>query len=312
RLFDGSNPKVKFVQTDEEVGNTLKTLLPPDAAISPSGKDFGFVHRSTEDAEIYFVANTSNEKKKTEISFRAAAPQAEVWDAMNGQSSLASVKSQTADATTIALDFEPYQSHVLIFSKTKKPIAILQSAGKIVLTDDLSADWKVTIGKNAPIIMNQLRSWTDDEPTRYFSGTATYEKSIVVPEGLLKKGNSVQLDFGEGKPLEVQPTRNGMQTWLDAPIREAAVIYINDRKVGSLWCPPYKLDITSFLRKGENKIRIVVANTALNYMSGRKLPDYKLLNLRYGERFQAQEMDKIQPISSGLFGTVKLNSIAEK
>ncbi|MEP6903898.1 MAG: glycosyl hydrolase, partial [Actinomycetota bacterium] len=44
RLFDGSNPKVKFVQTDEEVGNILKTLLPPDAAISPSGKDFGFVH----------------------------------------------------------------------------------------------------------------------------------------------------------------------------------------------------------------------------------------------------------------------------
>jgi hypothetical protein len=41
-------------------------------------------------------------------------------------------------------------------------------------------------------------------------------------------------------------------------------------------------------------------------MSGRKLPDYKLLNLRYGERFQAQDMDKIQPLPSGLVSSPKL------
>ncbi len=312
RLFDGTNPKVRFVQTDEEVGTVLKTLLPPDAGIAPSGKDFGFVHRSTADAEIYFVANTSNEKKSAEIAFRAAAPQPEIWNAMNGQNSLASIKSQTNDSTVIALDFEPYQSHVITFAKNKKPVAVPQSAGKILSTTDLSADWKVTIGKNTPIMMNQFRSWTDDDATRFFSGTAIYEKSIIVPESLLKKENSMQLDFGDGKALEVQSTRNGMKTWFEAPIREAAIIYINDRKAGSLWCPPYRLDVTSFLQKGENKIRIVVANTALNYMAGRKLPDYKLLNLRYTERFQAQDMDKIQPISSGLFGNIRLNSIAEK
>ena len=251
-----------------------------------------------------------NEKKKTEITFRAVAPQAEVWNAINGQSSAANVKSQTKDSTSIALDFEPYQSKVLIFAKNKKPVAVSKNPAEIVSTFDLSSDWKVTIGKTPPFVMNQLHSWTDDEATRYFSGTATYEKSIIAPESLLKKGYVVQLDFGDGKPLEVQPTRNGMQTWLDAPIREAAVIYVNDRKVGALWCPPYQLDVTSFLQKGENNIKIVVANTALNYMSGRKLPDYKLLNLRFGERFQPQEMEKIQPISSGLFGNVKLNSIS--
>jgi hypothetical protein len=41
-------------------------------------------------------------------------------------------------------------------------------------------------------------------------------------------------------------------------------------------------------------------------MSGRKLPDYKLLNLRYGERFQAQDMDKIEPLPSGLIGKVSI------
>ena len=97
-----------------------------------------------------------------------------------------------------------------------------------------------------------------------------------------------------------------MQAWLEAPVREAAVIYINDQRAGSVWCPPYSLDVSSLLRPGENKIRILVANTALNYMAGHSLPDYRLLNLRYGERFQAQDMDKVQPIPSGLLGSIRL------
>ena len=97
-----------------------------------------------------------------------------------------------------------------------------------------------------------------------------------------------------------------MQTWFDPPVREAAVVYINDRRAGSVWCPPYALDVSGFLRPGSNKIRIVVANLALNYMAGRRLPDYRLLNLRYGERFQAQDMDKVQPIPSGLLGSIRV------
>ena len=100
-----------------------------------------------------------------------------------------------------------------------------------------------------------------------------------------------------------------MQTWYDPPIREAAVIYMNGQKVGSLWSPPYRLDVTTPLRRGSNTIRIEVANTALNYMAGRKLPDYKLLTLRYGERFQAQDMDKVQALPSGIVGTVRLVSM---
>jgi hypothetical protein len=50
----------------------------------------------------------------------------------------------------------------------------------------------------------------------------------------------------------------------------------------------------------------MVGNTAMNYMAGRSLPDYRLLNLRYGERFQPQDMDKVQAIPSGLLGPIRL------
>lgn len=312
RLFDGTNPRVKFVQTDEEAGTALKAVLQPDVAIAPNAKDFGFVHRQTEDADIYFVANTSNVKKNVEISFRNAGNQVEIWNAIDGKSSAANVKSQTKDATNILLNFEPYQSHVVIFSKRKMTTPKSQTNIASASSIDLNSDWNVSFGKNPPTLMNKLQSWTENEATKYFSGTVVYEKSFNLAPNLLQSGSLVKLDFGEAVSLEFEVQRNGMRTYLDAPIKEAAVIYINDQRAGSVWCPPYSLDITSFLKAGENKIKVIVGNTAVNYMAGRKLPDYKLLNLRYGERFQPQEMEKIMAYPSGLTGNVRLISMVTK
>ena len=205
------------------------------------------------------------------------------------------------------LDLAPYESRVLVFSKRSLPAATTAAPVKVPAPIDLSTNWRITFGDNSnPVVTEHLQSWTENDTTRYFSGAATYEKEINVPGDLVQSGVAVQLDFGEGKPLAEQNLRSGMQTWFDPPIHEAAIIYVNDRRAGSLWCPPYALDISGLLRPGENRIRIVVANLALNQMAGQRLPDYRLLNLRYGERFQAQDMDKIQPITSGLLGPIRL------
>jgi hypothetical protein len=73
-----------------------------------------------------------------------------------------------------------------------------------------------------------------------------------------------------------------------------------------VWHPPYQLDVTKFLKAGKNEITITVGNLALNEMAGQALPNYKLLNGRYGERFQAQDMDQVQALPSGITGPVRL------
>ncbi len=310
RLFTGANAKAQFVREDKQIGAALRNALPPDVALSSGASEIGFVHRKTADADVYFLANTSNQKQTVNATFRVENSGAEIWNPISGLSSAAKVQAGTTN--TIALDFEPYQSHVVIFSKRKYgSLAQSQTLPTSGVSLDLSGDWQIAFGQNnSRTRMNELKSWTDDDQTRFFSGTATYEKSFELPELAQFKNARSILNFGEAKAIPIVPQRNGMRTFLDAPVKEAAVVYINDKRAGAVLCPPYKLDVSDFLQPGANKIRIIVGNTALNYMAGRRLPDYKLLNLRYGERFQPQDMDKVQPVASGLLGEIRLTAIS--
>jgi alpha-L-rhamnosidase len=298
-----------LVKDDTELGATLTVLLKPDVVLSPANPDIGFIHRRTADAEIYFLANTSNTRQVVQANIRVQGLLPEWWDPISGAVTPAYVIAGPDDATTLPLVlFEPYGSRVLVFSKRSQSGVRSNGISAAHLERyDLSSDWRVSFGQSGTATqMDKLRSWTDNEATRYFSGTATYEKDVVLPKYLWNETQTVRLDFGEGQALPVQQSRSGMQTWFEGPIREAAVVYINDQRAGSIWCPPYSLDVTGLVRSGKNKIRIVVANTALNYMAGHSLPDYRLLNLRYGERFQAQDMDKVQALPSGLLGPIRL------
>lgn len=75
---------------------------------------------------------------------------------------------------------------------------------------------------------------------------------------------------------------------------------------GMGWHPPYRLEITPLLHPGENELRIVACNTAINALAGRALPDYLLLWDRYGILFLPQDMHALKPLPSGLVGSVTL------
>jgi hypothetical protein len=309
RLFVGPAAPAHFVEDEGgQLADQLRSLSRPDVSLSAAASAIGFVHRKTSNSDIYFLANTSNGPQSVKATFRVTGLQAEWWDAFSGRVSAANTEPGPEGATTVSLDLEPYGSRVLVFSKSALPQQAVKAPATVPSPIDLSTGWQVWFGdKGTPMSVAQLRSWTESEETRFFSGVAAYEKTLVLPASMLQGGFTYYLDFGEGHPLPESPGKsNGMQAWLDAPVREAAVVYISDRRAGAVWCPPYRIDVTDFLKAGENRIRILVGNTAINYMAGRALPDYRLLNLRYGTRFEPQDMDKVQPIPSGLLGPIRL------
>lgn len=332
RLFDGPSARGRLVNNlDRDLAATLHALRPPDVSLSPASSDIGFVHRSTNSAEIYFVANTGNRSRRTEATFRVEGLQPELWDPFTGEVHRVNPRNRDAKRTTIALDLEPYESRILVFSRHPQappyPQTSTANAQSLLEPLDLSTGWRVTFLKAADravvsarsasgnggtrtaksVAMDRLRSWTDDQDTRFFSGEAVYEKTFSVPEAFATSKDDLWLDFGEGTPVaQVSNQSEGMRTWFEGPVREAAVVYVNERRAGSVWHPPYTVKLTGLVRSGDNHLRIVVANTAINEMAGAARPDYRLLNSRYGERFTPQDMQDLQPLPSGLLGDIHL------
>jgi len=286
---------------DGSLAAALAAELPPDISLSPATPEIGFVHRKTDAADIYFVANTDNRRHAFRAAFRVTGRRAEWWDPLTGN--ITPVAG--AESPAIEFDLEPYGSRVVVFSERNLSSKRVLQSHPEPRAIDLTGDWKVTFGQTVKT-MSRLRSWAEDEDTRYFSGVAAYEKEVEIPPALLEGGPAVRLEFGASEPTAPVERPYGMQAWLDAPVRDSAVVYIDGRRAGSVWCPPYSLDVTAFVKPGRNRLRILAGNTAINLLAGQTLPSYRLLKSRYGVRFEPQDMQDLQPLPSGLLGPLRL------
>ncbi len=285
------------------LGRALKASYPADLRLSAAASDIGFVHRKLADADIYFIANTSNHDVAASASFRGARAQVAWLDPYSGK--LTSAPAQPE------LKLAPYESRVLVFSDAPLGAAAAPRLGAPSVLADLSREWSVRFpGIAKPVAMAALRSWTEDEATRYFSGEAVYAKQVKLSAAQLK-GSRVALDFGPGTALASTPkVPAGMRAMFESPVREAAQVYVNGQRAGALWHPPYTLDVTAWLKPGANTLEIRVANLGLNTLAGHALPDYRLLSARFGQRFVPQDTALIVPRPSGILGPVKLTAEA--
>jgi hypothetical protein len=310
RLFAGPQTLGALVADAAQLGKALAARkLAPDVTLEPAVADIGFVHRHTPDAEIYFIANTNHQAQKVKASFRVAGGmRPEVWDPMTGQ-----IRS-AGTGNSLELNLDAYGSTLVVFSN-RRPSAVTaapqpSSAASVLI--DLSTGWTVKFGTDGPTVtMDKLTSWIDDEKTKAFSGVAAYQRTFSIDPAAIRNGPRLMLTLGTAVvPAAGAGERggNGYHANLESPVREAAVVYINNKRIGSIWAPPYALDITGTLQAGNNQIRIEVGNLALNHMAAKGYPNYNLQGVRqqYGNRFDPQGLNLIQPTPSGLLGPVRI------
>lgn len=306
-LFEAPGARGHLVKDDAKLGETLHQVLPRDLTAPP---EIGFVHRKLPWAEVYFLVNTVNHRVHGSVVFRDGWA-AESWDPFTGETTV------VTPTETQYLDLAPYESRVIVsphhasrmFVDGPPPHVAATASPSSSLLLDLSAGWKVTfLGSAQPVTMDQLTSWTEVPGMNNFSGTATYEKTFTVEATLLAERRNLYLDFGGGTPV-TEPERrsgNGMRAMLESPVREAAIVYVNGQRAGSVWHPPYEIEVGGLLHAGENALRIVVANLAINALAAQPPPDYRALIAKYGNRFQDQDMKAVQPLPAGILGPVRI------
>jgi glycosyl hydrolase family 106( putative alpha-L-rhamnosidase) len=298
---EGDTPKIRefsagFQLTEEsKLGAALHAALPPDFTLPP---EVGVVHRHLPYSEIYFLANTSNRPVKGKAAFRVAGLRPAWWDPFT---------DKTAQAA-MDLELAPYESRVLVFSNGAAPP--MPASGEAIPPVNVSDNWTVKFPDSPqPVKMATLHPWTDDDARKFYSGTATYERTVAAPPATLRAGQRVFLNFGEGTVVDPASERrapSGMRAWLESPVREAAQVFVNGKAAGAVWKAPYEVEITGLLKAGDNTIRVVVANLALNVLAKGPLPDYKELTAKYGEKFQAQDMQSVRSLPAGMLGPVTL------
>ncbi|HEY4380223.1 MAG TPA: glycosyl hydrolase [Acidobacteriaceae bacterium] len=319
KLFNSANSTL--VPDEAALSAALTKAAKPDLQLpaddTTARSQIGFIRRKLANADIYFVANTGNEPVDTTASFTTAHKFAEAWDPDHATAS-------AATSSALAIHLAPYESRVFVFSDTEPTVKASEPA-KAIASVDITSAWKVNFtGIHKTIDEPNLTDWLTDPSTAHYSGAAVYSRDIQLTASPV---TPVYLEVSGGKPIPGAPnsppehaalgpdglpnplvtrTGPGMHAYYDPPIREAALVTINGQPAGALWHPPYRLDVTKFLKPGANHIEITVFNTALNAWSALPPHDYKPLIAKYGDRFQMQDLNLVQPLSSGLFGTIHL------
>jgi hypothetical protein len=232
-----------------------------------AGRNDSIVHRQTPDAEIFFVRNTGTAQEKT-ISFPVTQSAPELWDAYRGTIKSPANYKEENGKTTLTLKLEKDESIFVIFpsyktSYTKETEKTFSKESETVLNNKWNVTFVPKTGeKPFKRTFSTLSDWSQnsDPEIKYFSGTAIYETTFTfhaLPFTLL--------DLGK--------------------VCDIAEVEINGKPVGVLWVAPFTADITKFLKKGKNTIRIKVTNTWVNRLIGDE---------QYPEDFEAITRDNRQ------------------
>jgi hypothetical protein len=252
-----------------------------------------WIHRRSTNADIYFVASRWDAEEKIAATFRVARRQPELWDPVTGEIRDARSFTQQEGRTTVPLEFGPRGSVFVVFRKTIP----LSAKGKTQSNypefhelKELKGPWQVAFdpkwGGPASVTFDSLVDWTKrpEWEIQHYSGAARYSKSFTL-EDAPKAGERVMLDLGE--------------------VHEVASVRLNGKDVGVVWTKPARIDITKFVRVGENALEIKIVNLWPNRLIGDAgLPPEKRLTETNVHKFS----EKTPLYPSGLDGPVVLES----
>jgi len=257
--------------------------------------DIDYTHRTTDGAEIYFVANRSTNAVSVNCTFRVAGKAPELWDPVTGERKFAPAyeNQEKTGRTIVPLDFNPCGSWFIVFreSAAKHPATAASNSAAFTPVREISGAWTVHFdpkwGGPDSVQFDSLVSWTTrPEPgIKFYSGTATYEKVFALADSLLV-------------------TRHSSRIFLDlGNVRELAEVRVNGKACGITWSPPFRVDITRAVKPGANKLEIEVVNFWPNRIIGdASLPPEQRLT-----QTNIRNLTANTPLmESGLFGPVQV------
>lgn len=291
-LWNGnfSGKLIKGVYSDETFEKLgIERDLDVKEASGEYAKNIAYTHRVDGSDDIYFISNQEEKERILEFSFRRQSDAIEFYDAVTNQTWSAKSFKFENGRTILPIKLVPNASLFVIFNRSAKSPALKQTKNwsDFKSAQTLSGIWNVKFdpaygGTEKAVEFSSLIDWSTHQDTliMYYSGTASYTKSFKTK---ISNNKPVWLDLGE--------------------VANIAEVKVNGISCGIAWTPPYRVDISKALKKGNNLLTIEVTNTWANRLMGdRRLPEEKRITKTTAPyRLEGQPLQK-----AGLLGPVVL------
>jgi hypothetical protein len=274
RVFDGV--ALRQILSGDGVG--------PDFEVSGAPAAVDFIHRRTQDAEIYFVANREPRALTVDCAFRVTGVPAEVWDPVTARRGSGSARTAGAQ-TIVSLTFAPHQSFFVVFhdAATRPPafIDVTTAAGDHVPAGPWTVQFDRAWGGPGAVSWPALVDWSTstDAGIKFYSGTAVYETRFM--RSADDRTRAI-IDLGV--------------------VKDIARVWVNGRDLGIVWTAPWRIDVSSAVKPGENLLRVEVTNSWHNRVVGDAAlpPEQRITKTNIAVPADAPLL------SSGLLGPVRI------
>ncbi len=273
----------------------------------------GFVHdpyttyiwRIYEQQDVLFLRNSKNDFRNIKINFgnklknsikqKKYKYELDPWSGGIYETKFG-IESEIKNYET--LQFAPFGTRTFVFSSKKlqisnstnrlRPYKHLQTLSGAWQYLPIKDSWNLTIRHRKPdanlqdisLDLPKLKDWRDLREAKYCSGPGLYQNKFTLTnaqwESLKQADKRVLLDLGK--------------------VQDVAEISINKKVVGNYLIPPYRADITKYVKEGDNRLEITITGTLQNRLVG------------YGKQFKKAwgKYRKRRLVPVGLIGPVKI------
>jgi hypothetical protein len=341
KLQEKGNRQTPYSKTEEKLGKgsfyqgySIQEVLDltgvkPDIMVESKREDtrLDFIHRTTPDADIYFIVNkwawdsiqdfvyryipaTPDRYDQVEITFRSREGEPELWNPMTGTLSKLNYSRTGEGWLRLSMILGPEESQFIVINRASKDSHPAQ--GTIVNSDEISrlTNLKYQIAHTTlPVWMDlsaaewEIRfdpDWGPGDPvkTRELRSWTLYpEPEIKYFSGSATYRTHFTLDqFTPGTPCLIDLGN----------VQELCELVVNGQPAGILWFPPFIADLSPFMKSGDNLLEIKVYNLWPNRLIGDgRLPDDQRRTKTNINKFNTPDAEKYLRIS-GLLGPVRI------
>jgi hypothetical protein len=319
----------------------------PDFVVEGSGnrdRSIDFIHRATADEDLYFVSNSSMERREIRCRFRVGPGRVpSFWHPQDGSVNACHLYQVGDGFVRVPIDLAPASSVFVVFRESALPDHLVRIERRAAALDGGGASSPAgggieLLGMDAATVDVRVRlaGRYDLETARGRRGCLVVDE--VPADRVLEGPWRLSFPEGWGAPRALTLTtlvdwaehadpgvrhfsgtahyecdfvlpdtigREGNALFLDlGTVREVAAVTVNGIDAGLLWKQPFRLDIGPFVHGGRNQLGIAVTNLWNNRIVG---------DLRQGPdnglartNLKKKFSSKSPLLPSGLIGPVRL------